>query len=206
MADSCCNEGIDTAALQAQQRRVLAIVLAINILAFVMMVIGSWLSGSSALLSGTLDNFGDSVTYALSFAVVGASSTTKGKVAFVKGCLILGAALAVAAQIGWRLTHFGAPAAEIMGGVAILNLVANVVCLRLLTPMRQADVNMASVWECSRNDVVEGSAVIVTAGAVWFFDSGWPDVLVAAVLLVMFLRSAIRVMQSGWREIHAVTA
>ena len=146
------------------------------------------------------------MTYAISFAVVGASSATKGKVAFFKGCLIMAAAIAVACQIGWRLLHPAAPLADVMGLVAALNLAANILCLALLTPMRHDDVNMASVWECSRNDVFEGVAVILTAGLVWLFRAGWPDLVVATLLLLMFLRSAFRVMRGGWREMHEVAA
>jgi Co/Zn/Cd efflux system component len=111
---------------------------------------------------------------------------------------------AVAAQIGWRITHLEAPVVEAMGIAAILNLGANAFCLVLLTPYRNGDVNMSSVWECSRNDVFEGIAVIATAGAVWLFSSGWPDVLVAIVLLILFLRSAVRVLANAWRELHSV--
>ncbi len=202
MSDSCCEGNLDVAALQAKQRRVLVIVMVINILTFVMMVTGSVLSGSSALLSGTLDNLGDAVTYALSLAVVGAGSLAKARVAFFKGLLILGAAIGVAVQISWRLLHPDVPVVETMGLAAFANLLANLGCLLLLTPHRHGDVNMASVWECSRNDVMEGLAVIATAAAVWLFDSGWPDVVVAIALLVLFLRSASRVLRAAWRELH----
>ena len=58
------------------------------------------------------------------------------------------------------------------------------------------------MWECSRNDVIEGFAVIAAAILVWAFDSGWPDVLVATALLVLFLRSATRVVRVAWRELY----
>jgi Co/Zn/Cd efflux system component len=204
MGDSCCQGELDIRALQSQQRRVLTWVLVINVLTFLMMVAGSLISGSSSLLSGTLDNLGDALTYALSLAVIGAASAAKARVALFKGLLILGVAGAVAAQIGWRITHLEAPVVEAMGIAAILNLGANAFCLVLLTPYRNGDVNMSSVWECSRNDVFEGIAVIATAGAVWLFSSGWPDVLVAIVLLILFLRSAVRVLANAWRELHSV--
>ena len=66
----CCGCEIDTRALQAKQRRVLLGVLAINVVTFGMMVAAALLSGSSSLLSGTLDNLGDALTYGLSFLVV----------------------------------------------------------------------------------------------------------------------------------------
>ena len=89
MRDRCCQEQLDVAALETRQRRVLTWVLVINVLAFLMMVVGAGLSGSSSLLSGTLDNLGDALTYALSLAVVGASRMVKARVALFKGLLIL---------------------------------------------------------------------------------------------------------------------
>lgn len=205
MPDRCDCE-VDTRALAARQRRVLLIVLAINVATFVMMTAASFWSGSSALLSGALDNFGDAVTYALSFLAVGAAAATKARVALFKGLMILAAALAVALQIGWRLGNTGVPIAEAMGVAAVLNLCANAVCLWLLMPYKTGDINMASAWECSRNDVLEGLAVIVTAGAVWAFDSGWPDLVVAFALLALFLRSALRVVGNALRALRPATA
>lgn len=205
MADACCSKTIDVANLAGRQRKVLAWVFGINVATFVGMVAASVLSGSSTLLSGTLDNLGDALTYALSMAVVGASGPAKARVAVLKGLLILGAALAVAVQIGWRLMDLDAPAVGTMSVAAALNLAANSVCLWLLTPHRRGDVNMSSSWECSRNDVIEGFAVIAAAAAVWLFDSGWPDILVAMMLLTLFLRSATRILRNARLELAPAT-
>ncbi|WP_108470216.1 cation transporter [Rhodanobacter thiooxydans] len=198
MTDTCCATTIDIAALQARQRRVLMSVLAINLATFTMMLAAAIYSGSSSLLSGGLDNLGDALTYLLSLAVIGASGHAKARVALFKGALILGAAIAVAIQIGWRLLHPGVPIFEAIGIAALLNLAANVACLRLLLPYRKGDVNMASAWECSRNDVFEGIAVLAAAAGVGLFSAGWPDLLVASALLLMFLRSAWRVFRMAW--------
>ena len=206
VADDGCSKMMDVASLANRQRKVMAWVLGINVATFIGMVTASVLSGSSALLSGTLDNLGDALTYALSMAVVGASTQAKARVAFLKGLLILGAALAVAAQIGWRLTDLDVPVASTMTVAATLNLVANSVCLWLLSAHRTGDVNMSSSWECSRNDVIEGFAVIGAAVAVWLFDSVWPDIVVAVILLGIFLRSATRVLRSAWLELAPATA
>ncbi|WP_368565553.1 cation transporter [Pseudoxanthomonas sp. UTMC 1351] len=208
MTDSCCGCGkaIDVRALEARQRRVLVAVLAINLLTFLLMVAGAWYSRSSSLLSGALDNLGDALTYAMSLAVVGAGLQAKARVALLKGVLILGAAAAVAVQIVWRLFHPAVPLFEGMGVIALLNLGANLVCLKLLTPYRGGDINLASAWECSRNDVYEGFAVLAAALGVWMFGTGWPDLLIAGVLLLLFLRSAWRVLGSAWREMKGDTA
>lgn len=202
MGDSCCDGNLDVARLEARQRRVLITVLLINAAAFLVMAAGSILSGSSSLLSGMLDNLGDALTYGLSLAVVGSSCAAKARVALFKGVLIAGAALIVAGQIVWHFLHLETPIAETMGLAAGLNLAANLVCLWLLTPHRHSDINMSSVWECSRNDIFDGVAVILASACVWLFDSAWPDILVAIVLLILFSRSAIRVLRGAWQELH----
>jgi len=203
MSDCCgCGKTIDVQALQAQQRRVLMIVLIINAATFVMMVAAALYSHSSSLLSGALDNLGDALTYALSLAVIAASPLAKARVALFKGVLILGAAAAVALQIGWRLAHPSVPLFEGMGVAGVLNLGMNLICLRMLTPYRDGDINLSSAWECARNDIYEGLAVIVAAALVWLFGAGWPDLLIAMALLLLFLRSALRVLRGAWRELR----
>lgn len=204
MSDACCGKTIDVRALQRQQRRVLMIVLVINIATFAMMLAAALYSGSSSLLSGGLDNFGDALTYALSLAVVGAGARAKAWVALFKGCLILTAALAVAIQIAWRIAHPDVPIFEVIGMAGVLNLGANAICLFLLTPYRTGDVNLASAWECSRNDVYEGVAVLVAAAGVAVFQAGWPDWAVAIALLVLFVRSARRVFASALHSLRSV--
>ena len=204
MAD-CCGCEINVQALQEKQRRVLRTVLVINAATFLMMVAAAIYSRSSSLLSGGLDNLGDTLTYALSLAVVGASFQAKARVAMVKGGLILTAAIVVGLQIAWRLANPTIPIFEGMGLAALLNLGANLGCLRLLTPYRRGDVNLASAWECSRNDVYEGVAVLAAAAGVWLFKAGWPDVVVAVALLAMFLRSAVRVLGAAWSGLRAVS-
>ncbi len=197
MARDCCEKDLEADILRKRERRVLGIVLAINAATFAMMVLAAWRSGSSSLLSGGLDNLGDALTYAASLAVVGASLRTKARVALFKAVLILAAAVAVAVQIAWRLANPAVPLLQTLGVAALLNLGANLICLKLLSPYRNGDVNMASAWECSRNDVGEGLAVLAAALGVWLFGNGWPDLLVAVALLSLFLSSGLRVLRTA---------
>src|SRR3546814_12509349 len=112
------------------------VVLAINIVTVAMMLSAAIYSGSSSLLSGGLDNLGDALTYVLSLAVIGASGRAKARVALLKGALILGAAVAVAIQIGWRLAHPNVPIFEAIGIDAGINLALKRICLALLKPYR----------------------------------------------------------------------
>jgi Co/Zn/Cd efflux system component len=194
MGNDCCDV-MDLGTTQARQRRILAVVLAINVATFALMVVAGIVASSTSLLGGSLDNLGDSLTYALSLAVVGATHQRQSRVALVKGLLILGAAAFVAFQIAYRIYNPSLPIFETMGVAGLLNLAANGVCLWLLTPYRGGDVNMQSAWECSRNDILEGIAVLAAAGGVWVFDAGWPDLAVASVLLALFVASGIRVLR-----------
>ena len=96
----------------------------------------------------------------------------------VKACLILATAVAVAIRIAWHVVHPVVPVLDVMGLAAVANLIANGVCLYLLTPHWHGNVNMASAWEYSRNDVIEGVAVVVAAVGVGLFKSGWPDLVI----------------------------
>ena len=60
---------------------------------------------------------------------------------------------------------------------------------------------MSSVWECSRDDIAGNLSVFLAAGLVWLTASGWPDLIVATGLMVLLLRSAVRVVSSARTEI-----
>lgn len=198
----CCEKDEALDALRERQSTTLKIVLAINVTIFLVGIGASIYSGSSAVLSDSLDNLGDALTYGISLYVVYKSSRAKAMVALFKGGLILTAALIVVAQLVYKLMVPTVPVFEIMGIVSIFFLVANATCLFLLTRHREDDVNMSSVWECSRNDIASNIAVFVAAGAVWLTRSGWPDIIIAACLIMLFLRSAIRVFTKAAGELR----
>ena len=200
----CCDGGCSVDALQEnRQRGTLKIVLGINAVMFFVIAGAAIYGGSTALLANSFDNFGDALTYALSLYAVTRGNNTKARVAYFKGVLILLAALIVSGQILYRLWYPGTPIFEAMGLFGILSLLANSLCLFLLWRHRHEDVNMSSVWECSRNDIASDLSVIVAAGGVWLFASGWPDLVVALALVVLLYRSAFRVISSARAELRA---
>jgi Co/Zn/Cd efflux system component len=199
----CCGNDCSLDRLRERQRGTLRAVLGINAVMFVVIVAAALHAGSSSLLSDSLDNLGDALTYGLSLYAVSRGAAAKARVALFKGGLILLAALAVAAQIAWKLATPTVPAFDEMGIFSLLGLAANSACLFLLWRHRHEDVNMSSVWECSRNDIASNLSVFVAAGAVWLTGSGWPDLLVAAGLVLLLMRSAIRVISSARTELAA---
>ena len=145
------------------------------------------------------------MTYGLSLYAVSRGTVVKAKVALFKGGLIFLAACAVVAQVTYQVFVSSVPIFEVMGAFSLLGLVANSLCLYLLWRHRHEDVNMSSVWECSRNDIASNLSVFVAAGAVWLTGSGWPDILVALGLVWLLLRSSIRVISSAMLELRAAT-
>ena len=199
----CCNQGcsVDDRLIE-RQRGTLQVVLAINAVMFIVIVLAALAGKSTALMADSLDNLGDALTYTLSLYAVSRGSRVKAKVALFKGGLILLAALVVAAQVIYKLFVPAVPVFEIMGAFSLLGLIANSICLLLLWRHRHEDVNMSSVWECSRNDIASNLSVFIAATAVWFTESGWPDLFVALGLVWLLMSSAIRVIRSALTELR----
>ena len=201
---TCCEDkGCAIEALRERQSATLRIVLAINAVMFVVEFSAGLLARSTALLSDSLDNLGDAATYGLSLYAVARGAREKARVALFKAGLILVAALFVLGQVAYGIARPGVPVFEVMGAVSLLALAANSACLALLWRHRHDDVNMSSVWHCSRNDIASNLAVFVAAGLVWLAGSGWPDLVVGCALACLLLWSAFRVATTAVRELRA---
>ena len=201
--DCCEDKACAIDALRERQSATLKIVLAINAVMFVVELASGLMSRSTALMSDALDNLGDALTYGLSLYAVSRGPQAKARVALFKGGLILLAGLFVLGQVAYRVVVPAQPIFETMGVIALVALAANSLCLGLLWKHRQEDVNMSSVWECSRNDIASNLSVIVAAAGVWLMDSRWPDLVVGGLLAVLFLRSAMRVLRDAWSALGA---
>lgn len=116
------------------------------------------------------------------------------------------AGLAVLGQVIYKLFFPSVPVFETMGVISIVALAANGLCLLLLTRHRHDDINMSSVWECSRNDIASNIAVGIAAIGVWLTGSGWPDLLIGFALAALFLRSASRVLRGALTGLRAAGA
>lgn len=201
MADCCEDKSCAIDALGKKQGATLKVVLLINAVMFFVELAAGLLSGSTALLSDSLDNLGDALTYGISIYAISTAPNIKARVALFKGGLILAAGLFVLGQVIYRVINPITPTYETMGLISLLALLANSICLWLLWKHREDDINMSSVWECSRNDVASNISVFLAAGAVWLTQSGWPDILIGLVLALLFLKSAYKVITGAIAEI-----
>ena len=202
MADCCEDKACALDALRDRQSATLKVVLGINAVMFMVELAAGLMAESTALLSDSLDNLGDALTYGFSLYAVYRGPRSKAKVALFKGVLILTAGIFVLSQVAYRIAVPVIPAYEAMGLVSLLALLANGTCLALLWKHREEDINMSSVWECSRNDIAANIAVFLAAGGVLLTHSGWPDILVGAALALLFLKSAVKVLKGAVVELR----
>ena len=202
MSDCGCH---DTAATLSKntdraRRRVLWIVLAINVLLFAGEFGAGWWADSSALQADSLDSLGDALVYILSLWVIGGTLRQRTKAVFLKGGIQALFGIAVLIEVARRAWLGAEPVAPIMAVAAGIALIGNLICFGLLTRFRSDDMNMRSVWLCSRNDLVNNVGVIAAAGLVAWFGSPWPDLLIGALVAVLFLRTAAHVLSGAWKD------
>lgn len=206
MSADCCSsksKELERLALQSDQRRVLQTVLAINAIMFVAEFTAGIIAGSAALMADSVDMFGDALVYGLSIYALTRSDRWKAGAAMAKGVFILFFGLAVLVDIAVKLRSGVPPSSTLMLIFGAIALTANLACLRLLWRFRSHDVNMSSTFECSRNDVISNVGVLLAAGAVAWFGSPWPDIIVGTAIAALFLRSAVRVMHSALPRLRA---
>jgi len=199
--DACCEaKATDILGLKASHKVVLVTVLTINAVLFFVEVIAGLLAHSTALLADSLDMFGDSLVYAFSLYVLWRSTQWKALAAILKGIIMALFGVGVLAEAVYKVAVGLVPNAETMGVIGVLVLVGNGVCFWLLFRHRSDDLNMRSTWLCSRNDIIANLSVLVAAGAVAFFHSLWPDILVGVVIALLFLSTAWMVLAESVGE------
>ncbi|NIR96670.1 MAG: cation transporter, partial [Gammaproteobacteria bacterium] len=200
----CCDDtGCGLTATDRRQARTLRRVLAINVSMFGVEFIAGLLAASVALLGDSLDMLGDALVYGVSLAVVGGSVPRRAGAALFKAAAMLGFGGFVLAESVRRMLVPALPDFGVMATVGLLALAANAFCLALLWRHREEDINMRSVWLCSRNDVVANVGVLTAAALVAVTGAPWPDLLIGLTIAALFLRSAIDVTRDAMRQIRA---
>lgn len=206
MADCCNDKACEIDALRSRQSSTLKIVLAINAVMFVVELTAGLIGHSVSLVADSLDMLGDALVYGFSLYVVARGAAMKARAALLKGGIMAAFGLFVLGQAIYRIVFPQLPVYEAIGIVGLLALAANGACFFLLWRHRADDINMSSVWLCSRNDIIANTSVLFAAAGVWITHSGWPDILVGLALAALFLRSALFVLREAIRELKAAQA
>lgn len=201
MGDHCCQaKASELSKLKKQQAKMLWIVLSINMVMFAI-EFGAGIRADSLSLTGdSLDMLGDALVYASSLYVINKSVKAQAGAAFLKGTIMFLFAIAVFARATYQLFAGASPEAATMGIIGVVALMANLLCLLLLTRHRNDNLNMSSVWLCSRNDIIANTSVLAAAAFVFLTNSILPDLVVGFLLTFIFAQSAGKVLSQSWRE------
>jgi Co/Zn/Cd efflux system component len=205
MADSCCappplNLGKPSEA--AAYKRVLWAVLGINAAMFVVEVAAGVAAGSASLQADALDFLGDAANYGISLFVVGLALRYRASAALAKAATMGAFGFWVIGTVIWHSLHGTLPSAFTMGTVGVAALAANAASFGLLWAYRHGDANMRSAWICTRNDVLGNLAVLLAALGVFGTGTGWPDLIVAAIMAALALQGAAIVMKQSVGELR----
>jgi cation diffusion facilitator family transporter len=202
-ADCCTNATCEIDKFRRRQSATLKVVLVINLVMFLVEVVAGLLAGSTALLADSLDMLGDALAYGFSLYVVARSDAWKAGSALLKGGIMATFGFFALGYAAWKLLNPQVPQPETVGVVGLLALLANSLCLYLLWSHRAEDVNMRSVWLCSRNDIIANVSVLAAAAGIRLTGTQWPDLLVGLGIAAIFLHSALAVMRDAGRTYKA---
>ena len=199
--DHCCSAPQPGGA-DPRWRRALWIALAVNAGMFALEIAAGVAAGSASLQADALDFLGDAANYAISLGVAGMALAWRARAALLKGASLAVLGLWVIATTVWHAVAGTLPSAETMGAVGVLALAANAGVALMLHRWRGGDANMRSVWICSRNDAIGNAAVVLAAAGVFGTGTGWPDVIVAAVMAALGISGGWQIVRKGAGELR----
>lgn len=205
MAGCCENKSCTLNAMRANHGRVLKIVLAVNLAMFALETLAGLAAHSTSLLADASDMLGDALVYGFSLYVLTRDASWQARAALLKGLFMLAFGLGVAAEALYKALHPILPHGETIGLIGLLALAANTWCFLLLYRHRADNLNMSSVWLCSRNDLFANGGVILAGIAVIYTQSRWPDIIVGGIIAILFLKSATHVLQQSIASLNART-
>jgi len=195
MSNSCSELEKELASPHGPKRRILWLVLVINLVMFFVEGIAGWLAQSNALMADALDMLGDAAIYGFSLFVIQHDPVWRTRAGILKGIIMSVFAFGILGSTIYRVYHQVLPDASTMGIVGGLALAVNLFCAYLLLRFKDDDINMRSAWLCSRNDVLANLGVLGTG-------SHWPDLAVGVVIAGLILQSSFGIFKDARLELE----
>lgn len=206
-SDSCeCTGDTERAGTDPAYRRALWWVVILNAGFGLCEIVGGFLANSQALKADALDFLGDGSITFVGLLALGWAASTRARVAMAQGLFLAVLGLSVIGMALWRALHAVPPEPELMGGIGIAALIVNVTAAVILARFREGgDAQARAIWLFSRNDAINNVAVIGAAALVFWLDSAWPDIIVAAIIAAIFLQSAWAIIREARGELREST-
>lgn len=184
----------------ATQKRTLLIVFALNLLLFVSLGVSGLIADSSALIANAVDNLSDTVVYAISWLAVGRAAKLKRAAARCSGVMLVMFAVVVLLDAIRRPFFEPEPVGATMIVMAAFAAVVNLLCLRLLKPLKTEDVNLRAAQTFSVNDFYSNGGIVLAGLLVWATGSWIPDVIVGLVVAGVAVSGGIGILSDAKSE------
>lgn len=181
----------------AEQRKLLWIVLIINFAFFIIEMSTGLISRSMGLVADSLDMLADSFVYAISLFAVGGTVIKKKRIARIAGYFQM--LLAIIGFLEVLRRFFGneqLPDFSTMIVVSILALIANSICLYLLQKSKsKEEAHMQASMIFTSNDVIINSGVIIAGLLVNWLHSSTPDLIIGGIVFALVIQGAFRILK-----------
>ncbi|MFC0604942.1 cation transporter [Winogradskyella pulchriflava] len=181
----------------ANQKKLLWSVLAINFTFFIVEMTTGIISKSMGLVADSLDMLADSFVYGISLFAVGGTLVRKKRIAKLAGYFQI--TLAVIGFVEVLRRFFGdeqLPDFSTMIIVSVFALIANGICLYILQKSKsKEEAHMKASMIFTSNDVIINLGVIIAGFLVSWINSSKPDLIVGTIVFVLVIQGAFRILK-----------
>ncbi|MGB4248661.1 MAG: cation transporter [Pseudohongiellaceae bacterium] len=184
----------------ASQRKILWIVLALNVVLAIAFLLSGLSADSSALIANGLDNASDSIVYIITLLAMSRPPVWKRAAARVSGGLLILFAVGILFDVGRRFFDDPEPLGYTMMVMAVIAAAINAMCVWLLRKIQDAEVDIRAATTFSTNDFVANAGVLVGGGLVLWTGQPWPDLVVGLAVAAIALKGAISILQDANSE------
>lgn len=194
------NQGESSNAKNSKQRRVLLIVLALNLVLVVALVITGVLADSSGLIANAVDNGSDVLVYAISLFAVGRPVRWKRIAAIFSGVMLLLFGIGVLGDTARRFLTGSEPIGLTMMAMAVIAAIINLICLKLLMGLGEKDVNLHAAETFSANDFISNGGILVAGVLVAWLGQSWPDLLVGLGVVAVAAKGGFDILREALQK------
>jgi len=187
-----------------EESKVLVTLLAINVTMFLIEIVAGLLSESTALIADSLDMLADAMVYGIALYAVGKSLTKKINAAYFSGIFQIALGLLVIVDVIRRFVFGSDPESLLMILIGVIALIANSICLYLISKHKDGEVHMRASWIFSKNDVIANIGIIIGGVFVYLFGSSYPDLIIGLVISAIVIKGGVSIIKDANNELKLI--
>ncbi|AKT51692.1 cation transporter [Arsenicicoccus sp. oral taxon 190] len=188
-------------------RRTVLLVAALNLAYFFVEAGVALAIGSVSLIADSVDFLEDTAVNLLIALALGWSLHARSVAGKVMAAIICVPALAAAWEAFSKFRHPEAPDVVLLVATAGGAVLVNGLCTWILARARHHGGSLtAAAWLAARNDVIVNLAIIAMGLVTWWTRSGWPDIVLGLVIVVVNVSAAREVWEIAEEERLAAKA